>query len=386
MQRSSLLVKYYQSLPGIASKGKATIGFALNPSSEQVSALTGESIHLIVDSNVASCPVTSKLFANNQRITVTSLRGGEGLKDDVHMNVIIDDINAANSGCIAIVGGGSLINVANYAVSKLINLKRCDRAALRLVIVPTNTMSIADVAYGSLGLINDKDKGTKNAFREVIDPDNIFLVDGYIKYGDAGMQKEGLVETLKHCLLQDTDGVKVVLDTLTSRRFVCSDIFDCAVWGLKLKADVVRAEYAGELTNIGLAKSYGHLHATAIEEFYGFNVIHADCVLVGLMLDLALSEQNNVAQTIIAKLGNEVLCRLLNICEDLAYDKLKELYNEARKFRVGDNLYEIIKLNDVGEYDLTDLSLTNLRTIIVPWDMIEAELRKLNSNLASAYG
>lgn len=381
MQKAKKLKEYYARLPNIERARHAAIEYAVDPSHEELAAILGSAPQIFADEGVLGSAFASEL-KNIPGAQIIPLKAGEALKAAGFVKQILGTIEQRASGNLIIFGGGTIINLINYAVATFREAGTESRFSRKLIILPTNSMSIADVAYGSLGLLNDDDNNLKNAKRKVIDPDMIILCEAVLAGGDDQMQKEGLVETLKHCLLQDRQTVSAVLEALGSPTYDYRQVFDLAAWGLKLKADVVASAHANPGTNVGLAKNYGHLHATVIEESYEFGALHGDCVIIGLIIDLKLAGEYGLARDLKDSLNGKLRDRIAAVMNKLPIAELDAFYGRARRFRRTDGLFDVIELPEHGDYQLFD-DFSGFRTAAVDLQSIKGELQSLRCELCS---
>ena len=347
------------ALPGLLTRGQ---NFTTVVSAETIQStreeIDSEFAFVLVDANIRLGPAAEVLFqkltAKNWLLDICALSAGESIKSETHVRAILNKLSERDYRRMIIIGGGTIINLGNYAAAAYIELKNIRRPDFSLWIAPTNTMSIADVAMGGLGLLNDTVTGTKNALRKTIDPNFIILDSSFITSSSADVQREGVAETVKHCLLQNSTNYHNVLSLWTGSSIEPLGFYNAACLGLELKADVLRHRGQFESRHIGLALNYGHLHATALEEYLSFKVPHGDVVAIGLALDLYLAAPRPIAAEFAAALSQSAIKpRLVDILNRLQFPELLAEYRKDRRFLVGDD-FNIISLDTVGQYSLNE--------------------------------
>lgn len=187
------------------------------------------------------------------------------------------------SSSVVVIGSGSLINLATYAIADM-------NPALKLTVIPTNAMSVADVAYGGLGLING---AKKNDIRKFRDPDLIFLSRALFCAAPLAAQTDGQIEVVKHLIFQDTGEnsaqIRLLLDPHTIPP--ANELFKSATLGLKLNITLRHAVNSGE-QSAALILNFGHAHAHAIETLSNYRVAHSEAVRFGMAVDCAGAQED----------------------------------------------------------------------------------------------
>jgi len=268
---------------------------------------------------------------------------------------------------VVAVGGGTLINVANAAMAQLtgrINFlgeEICQPIEYdHYLVLPSTVLAVADVALGSKGNINSHEK--KHAFRSYFEPSAIMLDPKILESLSVVEIKRGLVECLKHAILQDDSygiGAPQLRDVLSMLRRPDppSDLaFALASLTMYAKAAVLGRDTFEKSWKGGLLLSYGHLHAHAWESSSGFQVSHGDAVLFGMLVDLKLNGDPELYKLILSVVPFTPL-------KDAVFDHtpsrqgLASAYaQETKPFYLDANgAYKILKVTQKGDYQAARL-------------------------------
>lgn len=229
-------------------------------------------------------------FVQSSGGVVYKLQGGEELKSLDNFFRHIEALKNYTDMDVVICGSGALINMALYAVGEL------DGDNTEITIIPSNTMAIADVALGSLGMMNTRT--AKNSVRHVVDPSQIVVSQKLFEEAPTNAQTDGMIELIKHSVVQDaeifTPSVKAFLGTT----YETKDLFELAVRALELKLDVQCAELSNGRSDVRAILNYGHSHAHVLETIYDFQIPHSIAVYAGLILDLRLAGPKDAADSL----------------------------------------------------------------------------------------
>lgn len=286
-------------LPGVQSAGRRITDVFENahdfpPWAELIKPRT----LVLADQAVCRCEATRtaiNILRKAGDVVLEETQAGEWIKQRSVFDALMEKFSRFAPNHVVIIGGGTVINLGLFIASEFVPGSPGQVGERGLcTILPTNTMAIADVALGGLGLLNGTD-GRKNAYRQKRDPDFIFLFSEYVESSPVNVRREGIVEVLKHCILQRKSLIPETLKLYLDVDLEASAAFDSAKLGLTLKSEVLQLGAAYSEDDIEFVLSYGHLHAHVIEEHWGGQVPHSYCVFVGLLLDLLLSKVDDLA-------------------------------------------------------------------------------------------
>ncbi|MEO0392301.1 MAG: hypothetical protein AAF213_03520 [Pseudomonadota bacterium] len=254
---------------------------------------------------------------------------------------------------VVVMGSGSLINVITYAVAQLPMIEQ-------VTVIPTNAMSIADVAYGGLGMVNDR---AKNDRRQERDPDLIILSAPVFTSAPSSQHWQGQIEVVKHLMFQRDGDNEAKIESLLTAPGQCSpdDLFASAVQGLKLN---IMLRYAIR-DGVPAAKdvlNFGHAIAHGIETISDYTVAHADAVRFGLAVDCYDQRSDLTALLCHQPWSPDLLSavdRLLALSDHQFIEQVEAKYKRHDKLRVlrpaihaypyqiGDDLMAFDRVRDV---------------------------------------
>lgn len=295
---------------------------------------------------------------------------------DNSLNLVRDVLSAFPSdfGTIVVVGGGVFLNMVSFCLSIL------RRGRYATILVPTTVMAMADVAVGSKTAVNYTIAGLERFSKHLLgtyhNPSAIILDFSFLESLPAVQRRRGLVECLKHGLLQDGQLYKDVLSALGRREPQLNELAAVISRVVALKVDALAADpWEGDFAQILL---YGHRHSAALEVSTSFQISHGEAVMWGILLDLELGGaeelKDSVCGEIQASLGEDDVLRvdLVNAVEP---DRLLASYQGSEVGQEGQSGLRVICLDRVGEYQGPYAS--QVRQKFVSWRRVrEAVVRR----------
>ena len=348
-------------LPGLMSAGKPRT--RLVQSVHDDSLWQGEdnlSCLVIIDKSVEGHPSTAVVRDHLERRGPTRIKvvqGGELAKLD---SFALDIAANAAADHLVVIGGGAVLNLGTFLAAEPLKAK-----VKTLWLVPTTTMAIADVAIGGLGLLNDGD-GRKNAVHVRRDPDLIVADISFLEGAPVEVCREGVVETIKHAILQRTDRLRPLLELFLSPHPDVRECYDAALEGASLKADLLRRIPETPAATIEFLFSYGHLAGHAVEEASEGSVSHGTAVSFGLLVELMLCNESDLAQLFIESFRKSCaretfLDQVLR--QERVEDYLARLPSEGRSV-VKPGWYRILELGEAaGRFDKLKPLKLSFRTV-----------------------
>lgn len=328
----------------------------------------------LVDTAISDHTATHELIKRfgGAKPIVLPLQGGEPLKDIGTINELQKQVHhhfLHPPNTIFAIGGGTLINTVNALVPLLsispstIDWKgrpliRPELVATRnYVVVPTTILSVADVAYGSKGNLNDA--GQKHAYKLYYNPSAIFLDPRYVDGLPASEIKAGLVECLKHALLQDqgrpqyAPSFTQVSNALMQRRPDSQESYHLACQTMYAKSAILGTDDR-EQSWRGILLSYGHLHAHAYEMASGYKVSHGEAVLLGMLIDQKLAGSPKIYDQLLTVAAKHTLAEKVPMLQALDPAQLQDAYRREPKsfFRTDDGRYKVLAVNRIGAYGI----------------------------------
>jgi 3-dehydroquinate synthase len=202
---------------------------------------------------------------------------------------------------VVALGGGTVGDIAGFAAAVF-------KRGVPVVQIPTTTVAQADSAVG--GKTGVDSSISKNAFGAFWHPAAVYIDVETLKTLDDRQFRAGLVESVKHALIADSeyfDFLQNNLDAVLDRK---SDVLEkVAHYNCKIKGDVVRTDPYEQ--NKRRILNYGHTIGHAVEMAGGFDLLHGEAVAIGIIaaglieieLNLAPPQRLDTVRRILEKLN-----------------------------------------------------------------------------------
>jgi 3-dehydroquinate synthase len=229
---------------------------------------------------------------------------GEASKNIDTAVAIVETMEKACLGrdtLVVALGGGTVGDIAGFAAAVF-------KRGVPVVQIPTTTVAQADSAVG--GKTGVDSSISKNAFGAFWHPAAVYIDVETLKTLDDRQFRAGLVESVKHALIADSeyfDFLQNNLDAVLDRK---SDVLEkVAHYNCKIKGDVVRTDPYEQ--NKRRILNYGHTIGHAVEMAGGFDLLHGEAVAIGIIaaglieieLNLAPPQRLDTVRRILEKLN-----------------------------------------------------------------------------------
>jgi len=243
------------------------------------------------------------------------------------------------------IGGGALLDVAGFAATTA-------HRGLRLVRVPTTTLSQADSGIGVKNAINAF--GKKNFIGTFAPPHAVINDSNLLATLEPRDKRAGYVEAVKVACIRDRaffEEIEREADRLAAFEPAAMKrlIHRCA----ELHLDHIAT--SGDPFESGSARplDFGHWAAHKLEQLSGFQISHGEAVAIGLALDVLYAHN-------IGLLDAESTERILKLLEQLGF---RLFADELLSADAGDNLQILDGLEEFREHLGGELSITLLTDI-----------------------
>jgi 3-dehydroquinate synthase len=237
-------------------------------------------------------------------------------------------------------GGGTVGDIAGYAAAVF-------KRGVPVIQIPTTTVAQADSAVG--GKTGVDSSVSKNAFGAFWHPAAVYIDVALLTTLDDRQFRAGLVESIKHALIADSeyfDFLENNLDAVLNRQ---SDVLEkVAYFNCKIKGDVVETDPYEQ--NKRRILNYGHTIGHAVETASGFELLHGEAVAIGIIaaglieieLQLAPKDRLDRIQQILEKLNVPVKLPV-NLAEKDLMDLIKHDKKAVNKWP------RFVLLNEIGQ-------------------------------------
>ncbi|MCP4260594.1 MAG: 3-dehydroquinate synthase [Planctomycetes bacterium] len=248
---------------------------------------------VVTDENLVSAGHLEKLLGQNDIPVFVISPPGEISKNIDTAVSIIETMEKAYLGrdtLVIALGGGTVGDIAGFAAAVF-------KRGVPVIQIPTTTVAQADSAVG--GKTGVDSTVSKNAFGAFWHPSAVYIDVAALTTLDDRQFKAGLVESVKHALIAESeyfDFLESNLDAILKRK---SDVLEkVAHFNCKIKGDVVETDPYEQ--NKRRILNYGHTIGHAVETASGFELLHGEAVAIGIIgaglieIELKLAPQNRL--------------------------------------------------------------------------------------------
>lgn len=204
---------------------------------------------------------------------------GESLKTLPRVAQLTDELGTQDIGeksLMLVIGGGTVCNAAGFLAAMWQGMQQ--------IVIPTNYTAIADVAIGSLHMLNVGE--IKNRLQLYADPLAVVFDPQFFTTLPDAERRNGLAETAKHAVAQESALFTHLEARLADGTILHDDpLFDIALHTAQLKDTLMARDPFGEYAQSILL--YGHTIAHAIEPASQYTIPHGAAVSMGILAELA---------------------------------------------------------------------------------------------------
>ena len=275
-------------------------------------------------------------------VYVYIIKQGEESKSFDNYSSILDYLiekEFSRTDAIIALGGGVVGDLAGFVASTYMR-------GICFYNIPTTLLSQVDSSIGGKTAIDKK--GYKNlvgAFyppeKVLIDPNVLFTLDNRQFYS-------GLVEALKMGMTSD----KELYELIKNSNDIYQDIDLIIEKALHVKKEIVEKDPNEQ--HLRKILNFGHTIGHAIESSGKFNMLHGECVGIG-MIYMVSEELKQELKDILNKYHLPISC---NITKNELYK-----YISLDKKR-SDNYITIIKVLKIGTYEIEKIELENIKSYL----------------------
>jgi len=291
------------------------------------------------------------------------VEGGESAKNSPTLvtDILshIDRHHIDRQSYLIAVGGGALLDVAGFAATTA-------HRGLRLVRIPTTTLSQADSGIGVKNAINAF--GKKNFIGTFAPPYAVINDFNLLATLEPRDKRAGYVEAVKVACIRDRaffEEIERTADQLAAFEPAAMKrlIHRCG----ELHLDHIAT--SGDPFETGSARplDFGHWAAHKLEQLSGFQICHGEAVAVGLALDTLYARDTGL-------LDAKSAGRILDLLERLGF---KLFADELLSADAMDHLHVLNGLEEFREHLGGELSVTLLKEIGQAVEVHEMNLPKL---------
>lgn len=231
---------------------------------------------IVTDENLVSAGHLEKLLDKRDVPAFVISPAGETSKNIDTVVSIIEMMERAYLGrdtLVIALGGGTVGDIAGFAAAIF-------KRGVPIIQIPTTTVAQADSAVG--GKTGIDSELSKNAFGAFWHPAAVYIDIATLTTLDDRQFRAGLVESIKHALIADSEYFEFLennLDAVLERK---SDVLETvAHFNCKIKGSVVETDPCEQ--NKRRILNYGHTIGHAVEAASGFKLLHGEAVAIGII-------------------------------------------------------------------------------------------------------
>ena len=196
---------------------------------------------------------------------------GEASKNFTNFQMLLSEMLKASftrKDCVVAVGGGVVGDLSGFAAA-------CYMRGIDFYNLPTTLLSQVDSSIGGKTAI-DLD-GVKNIVGAFYQPKKVLIDPDTLKTLDQRQVSAGLAEAIKMSLTSSKD----LFEQIKYSEDLEADLEEIICGALRIKRDVVEQDPKEQ----GLRKilNYGHTIGHGIESYYGGQMLHGECVALGMI-------------------------------------------------------------------------------------------------------
>ncbi len=307
----------------------------------------------VVDENVYK-HYRDIFYIDNENTFLAIVKSGEMSKSFDTLYHIYDALienNFTRSDYIFAVGGGVVGDVAGLAGATYMR-------GMRLVFVPTTTISMIDSSIGGKTAINYC--GYKNIIGSFYQADYVITDVNFLKTLDEENFRSGIAELVKIAAIKDRD----LFDSLLFERLENdSENLEAFIRrGQLLKRNVVQSDFMDKGDRECL--NFGHTFAHAIESSLGLRgVSHGKAVAKGMLIVSKLAAQKGIIDIDVYQSIRSALCKQ-GIDTDFYIDKSSLVPYFYKDKKVKEGYVRVILVDYIGSWFVHKVSVSDIKEFV----------------------
>ena len=251
---------------GILNKASSVLGF--DKKTSKILIVTDDGIPVQYVDTLKNNIISTN---SNNTVFVYTIKQGEESKSFINYSSILDyliDNEFTRTDTVIALGGGVVGDLAGFVSATYMR-------GISFINIPTTLLSQVDSSIGGKTAIDKK--GYKNLVGAFYPPEKVLIDPNVLATLDKRQFMAGLVEALKMGLTSDND----LYELIKTSNDIYKDIDIVIEKALRVKKDVVEKDpHEKHLRKI---LNFGHTIGHAIESSGKFNLLHGECVGIGLL-------------------------------------------------------------------------------------------------------
>lgn len=299
---------------------------------------------IITDTNVEKFyvdPICDTLKSFQKPIHVITFEAGEHNKTLKTMELFYDQLIKGavdRKTLILAVGGGVTGDMAGFAAATYMR-------GVDFVQIPTSLLAQVDSSVG--GKTGIDFNGYKNVIGAFNQPQFVYINVSTLNTLPQRELYAGMSEVIKHALIKDVKYYDFLYKNTHKILSLETDaLSEMISWSCKIKKEVVDEDEKEQGARALL--NFGHTLGHAIERLKGFELVHGECVSIGMYGELLLSEKLGFISPDIVEKGVDLIkaYHLPLVCEGVDHEVLyEEMFHDKK---TSSNKLMFALLSDLG--------------------------------------
>ena len=321
---------------------------------------------VVTDANVSAAGHLFGLVGDREADVYTIEPAGEVSKHIDTVVAIIEELEKGFYGrdtLIIALGGGTVGDIAGFAAAIF-------KRGVKVVQIPTTTVAQADSSVG--GKTGVDSSISKNAFGAFWQPEAVFIDVETLSTLDDRQYLAGLVEGVKHALIADKEYFEFFETNMEAIKKRDTGVLEeIALKNCQIKASVVEKDPMEK--HLRRILNYGHTIGHAVETASGFELLHGECVSIGMIGAGIIEKEMSLADDRLERIEKVLLDMGVPVRIPGEIDKNKLINIIKRDKKAVSQWPRFVLLEDIGKALCRD----GQWAVDVGKDLVEKTLEKL---------
>ncbi len=305
---------------------------------------------IVTDSNVEKLflkEVKEIVESKISNVGVCVFEAGEKSKNISTIQKIYDcclENGLDRKSCIIALGGGVCGDMAGFAAATFMR-------GISFIQMPTTLLAQVDSSVG--GKVGIDYCGAKNIIGAFKQPELVYISTSTLKTLPEREFKAGMGEVIKYCAIYDINFLSFLEKNhedikKLSHKYISEMIYTCC----RIKADVVSKDETEQ--GLRMILNFGHTIGHGIESAKNFELLHGECVALGMIGIFEIAKMRNcISDSYADRMLNAI--KLYGLC--LSVDGITEeeviSYMKKDKKKVGDKIKFVLPIGE-GSVKITN--------------------------------
>ncbi len=239
---------------------------------------------------------------------------------------------------IIALGGGVVGDMAGFAAASYMR-------GIRFVQIPTTLLSQVDSSVG--GKVGVDFMGNKNMIGAFYQPEFVYINAKVLNTLPYNQVAAGMAEAIKYGYIVDKDFLDYFRNNMHKIKELSSEEIKHVIYvSCKAKAYVVSKDE--KESGLRAILNFGHTFGHSVESLSGFELLHGECVSIGMVAALKLSSEKGYTTKEDLKLAEDILTFFELPIRAKGYDRDKILKQMFADKKTTNNQINVVLLKEIG--------------------------------------